>query len=234
MRAASRDAGLMGEPVNAAGRSPPGSVPGTRLRTQSQPEIPWLPPLLTSQHARQHPRSNNSISSPSSHPASRGAPRHRARGRRWIHGADPSLRVTSRRSGPSQTPGLWRSRRSTSAPRQACSQHPCSIPTTPASGSRARAPTRRGSSSRPRWRRPTRHRATTARRCPSTSWLRASSRTRSSKPWRAGAAHAEHLPGSGEEAGPRQGFLLGDGTGVGRGMSARGYTRTVRIKRVGG
>ena len=33
---------------------------------------------------------------------------------------------------------------------------------------------------------------------------------------RAGAAHAEHLPGSGEEAGPRQGFFLGDGTGVGR------------------
>ena len=32
---------------------------------------------------------------------------------------------------------------------------------------------------------------------------------------RAGAAHAEHLPGSGEEAGPRQGFFLGDGTGVG-------------------
>ena len=32
---------------------------------------------------------------------------------------------------------------------------------------------------------------------------------------RAGAAHAEHLPGSGEEAGPRQGFFVGDGTGVG-------------------
>ena len=32
---------------------------------------------------------------------------------------------------------------------------------------------------------------------------------------RAGAAHAEHLPGSGEEPGPRQGFFLGDGTGCG-------------------
>ena len=32
---------------------------------------------------------------------------------------------------------------------------------------------------------------------------------------RAGAAHAEHLPGSGEEPGPRQGFFVGDGTGVG-------------------
>ena len=31
---------------------------------------------------------------------------------------------------------------------------------------------------------------------------------------RASAAHAEHFPGSGEEAGPRQGFFLGDGTGV--------------------
>ena len=32
---------------------------------------------------------------------------------------------------------------------------------------------------------------------------------------RAGVAHAEHLPGNGEEAGPRQGFFLGYGTGVG-------------------
>ena len=38
---------------------------------------------------------------------------------------------------------------------------------------------------------------------------------------RAGAAHAEHLPGSGEEAGPRQGFFLGDGTGVGRDCPVR-------------
>ncbi|MGB3541634.1 strawberry notch-like NTP hydrolase domain-containing protein [Rubrivirga sp.] len=33
---------------------------------------------------------------------------------------------------------------------------------------------------------------------------------------RAGAAHAEHLPGEGGESGPRQGFFVGDGTGVGR------------------
>ncbi|MGB3543680.1 strawberry notch-like NTP hydrolase domain-containing protein [Rubrivirga sp.] len=32
---------------------------------------------------------------------------------------------------------------------------------------------------------------------------------------RAGGAHAEHLPGTGEETGPHQGFFLGDGTGVG-------------------
>ena len=38
---------------------------------------------------------------------------------------------------------------------------------------------------------------------------------------RAGSAHAEHLPGSGEEAGPRQGFFLGDGTGVGRDCPVR-------------
>ena len=38
---------------------------------------------------------------------------------------------------------------------------------------------------------------------------------------RAGAAHAEHLPGSGEEAGPRQGFFLGDGTGVSVGSRVR-------------
>ena len=37
---------------------------------------------------------------------------------------------------------------------------------------------------------------------------------------RAGAAHAEHLPGSGEEVGPRQGFFLGDGTGVGKGRQS--------------
>ncbi|OZC01202.1 strawberry notch-like NTP hydrolase domain-containing protein [Rubricoccus marinus] len=37
---------------------------------------------------------------------------------------------------------------------------------------------------------------------------------------RAGAAHAGHLPGSGEEAGPRQGFFLGDGTGVGKGRQS--------------
>ena len=37
---------------------------------------------------------------------------------------------------------------------------------------------------------------------------------------RAGSAHAEHLPGTGEEAGPRQGFFLGDGTGVGKGRQS--------------
>ena len=38
---------------------------------------------------------------------------------------------------------------------------------------------------------------------------------------RAGAAHAEHLPGVGEEVGPpRQGFFLGDGTGVGKGRQS--------------
>ena len=33
---------------------------------------------------------------------------------------------------------------------------------------------------------------------------------------RAGAAHAEHLPGEAGASGARQGFFLGDGTGVGR------------------
>ena len=37
---------------------------------------------------------------------------------------------------------------------------------------------------------------------------------------RAGGAHAEHLPGTSEEAGPRQGFFLGDGTGVGKGRQS--------------
>ncbi len=37
---------------------------------------------------------------------------------------------------------------------------------------------------------------------------------------RAGGAHAEHLPGTSEEAGPRQGFFLGDGTGVGKGRTS--------------
>ena len=37
---------------------------------------------------------------------------------------------------------------------------------------------------------------------------------------RAGAAHAEHLPGNGEESGPRQGFFVGDGTGVGKGRTS--------------
>ena len=37
---------------------------------------------------------------------------------------------------------------------------------------------------------------------------------------RAGSAHAEHLPGTGEETGPRQGFFLGDGTGVGKGRQS--------------
>lgn len=37
---------------------------------------------------------------------------------------------------------------------------------------------------------------------------------------RAGAAHDEHLPGTGEEEGPRQGFFLGDGTGVGKGRQS--------------
>jgi hypothetical protein len=32
---------------------------------------------------------------------------------------------------------------------------------------------------------------------------------------RAGAAHSEHLPGTGDEAGPRQGYFVGDATGVG-------------------
>ncbi|OZC01216.1 hypothetical protein BSZ36_18355 [Rubricoccus marinus] len=33
---------------------------------------------------------------------------------------------------------------------------------------------------------------------------------------RAGAAHTERLPGTGEEAGRRQGFFVGDGTGMGK------------------
>ncbi len=38
---------------------------------------------------------------------------------------------------------------------------------------------------------------------------------------RAGAAHAEHLPGAApDETGPRQGFFLGDGTGVGKGRQS--------------
>ena len=37
---------------------------------------------------------------------------------------------------------------------------------------------------------------------------------------RAGSAHSEHLPGTGESAGPRQGFFLGDGTGVGKGRQS--------------
>ena len=39
----------------------------------------------------------------------------------------------------------------------------------------------------------------------------------------AGQAHAEHLPASGDgERGPRQGFFLGDGTGVGKGRQVAG------------
>ena len=37
---------------------------------------------------------------------------------------------------------------------------------------------------------------------------------------RAGAAHAEHLPGEGGASGARQGFFLGDGTGVGKGRQS--------------
>ena len=37
---------------------------------------------------------------------------------------------------------------------------------------------------------------------------------------RAGGVHGEHLPGTGEETGPRQGFFLGDGTGVGKGRQS--------------
>ena len=37
---------------------------------------------------------------------------------------------------------------------------------------------------------------------------------------RAGSAHAEHLPGEGGASGARQGFFLGDGTGVGKGRQS--------------
>ena len=37
---------------------------------------------------------------------------------------------------------------------------------------------------------------------------------------RAGAAHAEHLPGEGGASGARQGFFVGDGTGVGKGRTS--------------
>ena len=37
---------------------------------------------------------------------------------------------------------------------------------------------------------------------------------------RAGGSHAEHLPGENGESGPRQGFFLGDGTGVGKGRQS--------------
>ena len=39
---------------------------------------------------------------------------------------------------------------------------------------------------------------------------------------RAGAAHSEHLPGSGDELGPRQGYFVGDATGVGKGRTSAG------------
>ncbi|MEL6614271.1 MAG: strawberry notch family protein, partial [Bacteroidota bacterium] len=39
---------------------------------------------------------------------------------------------------------------------------------------------------------------------------------------RAGAAHSEHLPCAGDEAGPRQGYFVGDATGVGKGRQAAG------------
>jgi hypothetical protein len=38
----------------------------------------------------------------------------------------------------------------------------------------------------------------------------------------AGQAHGEHLAGDGEAEGPRQGFFLGDGTGVGKGRQVAG------------
>ena len=37
---------------------------------------------------------------------------------------------------------------------------------------------------------------------------------------RAGSSHAEHLPGEGGESGPRQGFFVGDATGVGKGRTS--------------
>ena len=37
---------------------------------------------------------------------------------------------------------------------------------------------------------------------------------------RAGASHAEHLPGEGNASGARQGFFVGDGTGVGKGRTS--------------
>jgi hypothetical protein len=39
---------------------------------------------------------------------------------------------------------------------------------------------------------------------------------------RAGAAHSEPLPGTGDELGPRQGYFVGDATGVGKGRQAAG------------
>ena len=39
---------------------------------------------------------------------------------------------------------------------------------------------------------------------------------------RAGSAHAEHLPGESGESGPRQGFFIGDATGVGKGRTSAG------------
>ena len=39
---------------------------------------------------------------------------------------------------------------------------------------------------------------------------------------RAGSAHTEHLPGEGGEPGPRQGFFIGDATGVGKGRQSAG------------
>ncbi|MBU1801474.1 MAG: strawberry notch family protein, partial [Actinobacteria bacterium] len=37
---------------------------------------------------------------------------------------------------------------------------------------------------------------------------------------RAGGSHTEHLPGESGESGPRQGFFVGDGTGVGKGRTS--------------
>ena len=212
---ARRDAGPVGEPVNAAGRSPPGSVPVN--------EAPHVVPA------------GNPVAPSASHVATRATsnsgraarPLRTSRTQNRSSGHGPSQASGQRPIWPAGHPGvavLGRCSLSRSRPpgrrlRRARSRRPCSTPTAPASGSPAPAPTRRASSSRPRWRRPPPRRATTARRCPEHLVsrgppLRRPARDRLPEPAR---QHAEHLPGSGEEVGPRRGVFLGDGTGVGKG-----------------
>ena len=168
--AAGRDAGPVGEPVNAAGRSPlEGSAP------VASRDIRWLPPPPMPPRRRQLRRSNNSTSLLSSHPGSRA----------WVqrpltYGPGKLQQHSPRCRGPLRTLSLWRSRPRRKQSRPVRSPHPCSTPISPRSASSGASHTRHASSSRRRWPRPQRHRASigphslgtssNAARSPTLSW----------------------------------------------------------------